>query len=93
MISIIHTGLAAKPEERARRLAWEEMGHLMTHFERDHTCGSRVIPIHRIVAFAIFSTRRQAEITRITWRDYEPEAKRVMVRWMKNPGDKGGLDT
>lgn len=93
MISIKHMGLAAKPEERNRRPTLEELDRLMDHFEQQHVRDSRVVPMHKIVAFAIFSTRRQAEITRITWKDYEPDAKRVMVRKMKNPGDKGGLDT
>lgn len=88
-----HMGFAATSNERTRRPTMEELGKLMEHFERATARDSRCIPMHRIMAFAIFSTRRQAEITRITWADYEPSAKRVMVRKMKNPGDKGGLDT
>jgi integrase len=49
--------------------------------------------MHRIATFAIFSTRRQDEICRITWSDYEPDTKRVLVRDMKHPGDKEGNDT
>ena len=49
--------------------------------------------MHILTAFAIFSTRRQAEICRITWEDYEPNSHRVLVRRMKNPGEKGGVDT
>jgi hypothetical protein len=41
---------------------------------------------------AIFSTRRQAEITKIAWADFECEAGRQMVRDMKNLGDKIGND-
>ena len=41
-----------------------------------------------IVAFAIFSTRRQEEIVRIRWSDYE--TNRVLVRDMKNPQDTAG---
>lgn len=46
--------------------------------------------MHVISAFAMFSTRRQAEICRITQADYEPDASRVLVRDMKNPGEKVG---
>ena len=44
----------------------------------------------KIIGFAIFSTRRQEEITRITWTDYDKAAARVLVRDMKSPGDKKG---
>ena len=41
-----------------------------------------------VAAFALFSGRRQDEITRIRWADYEGD--RVLVRDMKNPGEKIG---
>ena len=40
-----------------------------------------------------FSTRRQEEITRISWIDLDTEGSRVLVRDMKNPGEKIGNDT
>tara|TARA_R110000737_G_C14522205_1_gene475639 strand:- start:43 stop:492 length:450 start_codon:yes stop_codon:yes gene_type:complete len=45
-----------------------------------------------ITAFALFSTRRQEEITRIKWADLDADAKRIMVKDMKHPGDKAGND-
>ena len=45
-----------------------------------------------IIAFAIFSTRRQEEITRLKFSDYQPDLHRVLVRDMKNPGQKIGND-
>ena len=48
--------------------------------------------MHRIIAFAIFSTRRQEEIIRINWKDLDKEGSRVLVRDMKNPGQKIGND-
>lgn len=86
-------GFTAKPEERTRRPTWEELDKLMEHFQQATAANPRAMPMHRIVAFAIFSTRRQAEILRITWEDYEREHQRVLVRKMKNPGQKGGVDT
>ncbi len=44
----------------------------------------------KIIAFAIFSTRRLEEITRIAWSDLDEEGKRILVRDMKNPGEKIG---
>jgi len=36
------------------------------------------------------SARRQEEIVRITWADLDIEGNRVLVRDMKNPGEKIG---
>jgi integrase len=47
--------------------------------------------MQKIVAYAIFSTRRQEEITRGEWRDFDKT--RILVRDMKHPGDKEGNDT
>ena len=51
----------------------------MVHFEniRAHRPGSA--PMAKIIAFAIFSTRRQEEITRVTWADYNKEEARQWV--------------
>lgn len=86
-------GITAKSEERTRRPTLKEVDRLMAHFQQATETNSRTMPMHIVTAFAIFSTRRQAEICRITWEDYEPEHKRVLVRKMKNPGEKGGVDT
>ena len=43
-----------------------------------------------IVPFAIFSTRRQEEKVTILWRDLDEKHCRVLVRDMKNPGEKIG---
>jgi integrase len=60
----------------------------MEHFRRirDHRPAS--IPMQKIVAFALFSTRRQEEITLLRWDDLDGD--RVLVRDMKHPGDKKG---
>ena len=49
-------------------------------------------PMAAIIGFAIFSTRRLEEITRIQWADLDTEASRILVRDMKNPGEKMGND-
>jgi integrase len=46
------------------------------------------IPMQKICTFALFSTRRQEEITRIAWNDLDLD--RILVRDMKHPGDKEG---
>lgn len=51
-----------------------------------------VIHMLRIVAFAIFSTRRMDEIARIMWEDLDQHRHAVKVRDRKNPGHKIGND-
>jgi integrase len=48
--------------------------------------------MQKIIGFAIFSTRRLEEITRVDWPGLEAKASRVLVRDMKNPGEKIGND-
>jgi len=80
--------VTGKSVERDRRPTLAELDQLMTHFTRRSNYRTTVAPMHRLIAFAIFSTRRQEEIARITWDDFEGD--RVLVRDMKNPGDKIG---
>ena len=89
MEAMKHFGVTKKSIKRDRRPALDEIDKLMEHFViRSKRRNSS--PMHRVIAFAIFSTRRQEEITRITWADLEEG--RVMVRDMKNPGQKEGND-
>ena len=48
--------------------------------------------MHRIVALAIFTTRRQEELARQQIADVEMTHKRMLVRDMKHPGEKIGND-
>lgn len=83
-------GLTSKSRQRDRRPTTEEIGRLMDYFMARGVRRPSSAPMHRIIGFALFSTRRLEEITRIEWADFEPEAARVLVRDMKNPGDKAG---
>lgn len=86
-------GTTAKSRGRDRRPTLEELDKLMSHFVDRLKRTPSSAPMHRIIAFAIFSTRRQEEITRIRWDDLETAHKRVLVRDMKHPGQKIGNDT
>lgn len=85
-------GLTTKSRERDRRPTLEELDTLLQYFKERSLARPSSVPMHRVVAFAIFSTRRQEEITRITWKDLDKSGKRVLVRDMKNPGQKAGND-
>jgi hypothetical protein len=80
-------------QERRARPAPDlaELDKLMEHFGVIAKRRGGSIPMQKIIPFAIFSTRRQDEISRIAWKDKEPG--RVMVRDMKHPGEKAGNDT
>jgi integrase len=88
LVVIRKLGLIRKANERTRRPTLEELDQLMEHFGRirDHRPSS--IPMQKIVAFALFSTRRQEEITLLRWDDLDDD--RILVRDMKHPGDKKG---
>ena len=81
-------GLIRKGDERNRRPTLDELDRLMEHFGRilDHRPSS--VPMQKVVAFALFSTRRQEEITLLRWEDMDGD--RILVRDMKHPGDKKG---
>jgi integrase len=85
-------GVTGRGRMRNRRPTLDELDALMKHFQAIRKRRPSSIPMHVISAFAIFSTRRQEEIIRIAWNDLEAEGKRVLVRDMKNPGEKIGND-
>ena len=81
-------GLIRKGNERDRRPTLDEIDRLMEHFGRVRDHRPTSIPMQKIVAFALFSTRRQEEITLLRWDDLDED--RILVRDMKHPGDKKG---
>lgn len=85
-------GITGKARKRDRRPTLAELDALLSLFEKKHTHRPSTLPMHKIVAFALFSTRRQEEITRITWKDLDAEHSRVFITDMKHPGDKIGND-
>jgi integrase len=85
-------GRISKSNQRTRRPTLDELDRLMTHFQKIRLRRPKSAPMPKIIGFAIFSTRRQDEIARAMWNDYEKEAGRMMVRDMKDPGDKIGND-
>lgn len=85
-------GLTSKSRSRNRRPTLAELDRLMEHFGEVRRRRPSSLPMQGIIAFAIFSTRRQEEIIRITWADLDEGGSRVLVRDMKNPGEKIGND-
>lgn len=90
-IVLTRLGIIAEAERRDRRPTLAELDAIMKNFSTRNA--NARIPMAHIVAFAIFSTRRREEITRIRWSDLDEQASRVLVRDMKDPRKKKGNDT
>lgn len=86
-------GIISRSLERDRRPTLAELDKILAHFIERRKKAPQAMPMHKVIMFALFSTRRQAEITRIEWDDFEKKHKRVLVRDMKHPGEKIGNDT
>ena len=85
-------GITGKGRSRDRRPSLDELDTLLAYFEDKHRHRPRSLPMHRVIAFALFSTRRQEEITRITWDGLDSDHSRVFIADMKHPGGKIGND-
>lgn len=82
----------AKSAQRDRRPTLAELDLLMQHFTDRQARAPNAVPMPKIIAFAMYSTRRQEEITRIKWEDLDEAHSRILVRDMKHPGQKRGND-
>jgi len=85
-------GVIARSKQRTRRPTLQELDKLMTHFETIQLKRPSANPMCRLILFAIFSTRRQEEICRVMGKDLDREHLELIVRDMKNPGEKLGND-
>ena len=80
--------LIGKARKRARRPTFQELAQLRDYFvARDKRAE---IPMVAIMDFAITSARRQAEITRLEWRDNDAIGRTGLVRDAKHPRHKEG---
>lgn len=80
--------LVSKPSSRDRRPTLEELNTIMEYASRPS--GKRSIPMGDIILFALFSGRRQEEITRIRWDGLDERSRTVIVSDMKHPTAKQG---
>lgn len=84
-------GLTGRSKHRDRRPTPDELDRILTYYTDMEARERAEIPMREIIVFAMFSTRRQEEITTIRVEDYEGD--RVLVRDMKHPGQKIGNNT
>ncbi|SFQ22623.1 site-specific integrase [Pseudomonas borbori] len=85
-------GAVSKSKERTRRPTLAELDKLLTYFSEMRDRRKQQIDMVRVTVFALFSTRRQEEITRIRWDAIDEPGQRVLITDMKNPGQKHGND-
>ncbi|TWR85071.1 site-specific integrase [Pseudomonas saxonica] len=85
-------GAVTRSKERNRRPTLEELDKLFGYFSEMRDRRKQEIDMVRVTAFALFSTRRQEEITRIKWDALDEARQMVLVTDMKNPGQKYGND-
>lgn len=81
--------LIGKAKKRTRRPTSAELEQLSAWFER-RAARKGAIPMADILWFAIYSARRQAEITRLRWEDLHEDAGALLVRDVKHPTQKIG---
>lgn len=91
-VVLVKLGLVSRSKQRDRRPTLDELNRLMAHYQVSEAKRRDSIPMQRIILFAIFSTRRQEEITRVVIEDLDAEHRELIVRDMKNPGEKIGND-
>lgn len=88
----VKMGLTSRSNQRSRRPTLSELDKLMDHYGIQQKKRQGNLPMKEIILFAMFSTRRQDEITRLAWKDLDTERSEIMVRDMKNPGETIGND-
>src|SRR3546814_7086221 len=88
-VALKRLGLISKSRQRDRRPTPDEIRRLLDHFDHNRYL---VIPMGRIVRFALASAMRQEEISRIRWSDVDVEQRIVLVRDRKDPREKDGND-
>lgn len=86
-VALKRLGLIGKSRQRDRRPTPDEIRRLLDHFDSNRYL---MIPMGRIVRFAIASAMRQEEISRIRWSDVDVEQRVVLVRDRKDPREKDG---
>lgn len=88
-LALKRLGLIGKGRERDRRPTDDEITRLLAYFDGNFR---QIIPLGRIVRFAIATAMRQEEICSIRWPDLDKTNKTVIVRDRKDPRNKVGND-
>lgn len=85
-------GMTSRSKQRDRRPTLAELDKLLAHYAVAEAKRADSLPMRDLILFAIFSTRRQEEITRLAVADLDEAHSEIWVRDMKHPGEKVGND-
>jgi integrase len=88
-IALKRLGLIGKSNERDRRPTEDELEKLIAHFDDNPR---QIIPMGRIIKFAVATAMRQEEICRVVWSDINVRTKMLTIRDRKDPRAKKGND-
>lgn len=88
-IALSRLGLVAHSRARDRRPTEEEIERLIAWFDGNPR---QLIPMARIIKFAIATAMRQEEICRVTWEDLNARTRMLTIRDRKDPRKKAGND-
>lgn len=88
-IALRRLGLVGRGNERERRPTEDELNAIIRYVEDNDR---QIIPVGRIIRFAIATAMRQDEICRIKWRDADSRTRTVIIRDRKDPRLKTGND-
>ncbi len=92
MRTLQHQKIVTKSAQRNRRSTLDELDLLMDHFVNGYRANPRMVPMHKIVAAAIFETHCQGALLLQTWADYDLENEEITIRNMKHPKQTKGND-
>jgi integrase len=88
-IALKRLGLIGKGMERDRRPTDGEIDALIAYFEANDR---QIIPVGRIIRFAIATAMRLDEICRVEWADVNERTRMLLIRDRKDPRNKKGND-
>lgn len=85
--ALARLGLVGRSHERDRRPTEDEIDAMLGYFDSKT---NMIIPMGRIVRFAIATAMRQEEICKIEWSDVDLSKRVVTIRNRKDPRKKEG---
>lgn len=88
-IALNRLGLIARSNERDRRPSTEELESICRTADSNFR---QIIPLSRIVKFAVATAMRQDEICRVVFEDFNANQSTLMIRQRKHPRQKASND-
>lgn len=88
-IALNRLGLIARSNERDRRPSADELASI---FKEADTNFRQIIPLSRVVKFAVATAMRQDEICRVVFEDFNAKQSTLMIRQRKHPRQKASND-